>query len=122
MSRLYTFADDSMMGREAGTRGNVMATDYVAREMARIGLRPAGENGTWFQTVPIFIASMDTTRTLNVEGAALSYGSDWLPFHWQYGGRNLPSGTGARSLDGARVIDGGTVGSCNLGSPAAAEG
>ena len=58
MSRLYTFADDSMMGREAGTRGNVMATDYVAREMARIGLRPAGENGTWFQTVPIFIASM----------------------------------------------------------------
>ena len=46
MSRLYPFADDSMMGREAGTRGNVMATDYVAREMARMGLRPAGENGT----------------------------------------------------------------------------
>ena len=41
MSRLYPFADDSMMGRESGTRGNVMATDYVAREMARMGLRPA---------------------------------------------------------------------------------
>jgi len=122
MSRLYAFADDSMMGREAGTRGNVMATDYVAREMARIGLQPAGENGTWFQTVPIFIASMDTTRTLNVEGAALAYGKDWLPFHWQNGGRNLPSGTGTRSLEGARVIYGGTVGSGNLVSPAAAEG
>ena len=48
MSRLYPFADDSMMGREAGTRGNVLATDYVAREFARLGLRPAGENGTWF--------------------------------------------------------------------------
>jgi len=122
MARLYAFADDSMMGREAGTRGNVMATDYVAREMARIGLQPAGENGTWFQTVPIFIASMDTTRTLNVEGAALAYGKDWLPFHWQNGGRNLPSGTGTRSLEGARVIYGGTVGSGNLVSPAAAEG
>jgi hypothetical protein len=122
MSRLYPFADDSMMGREAGTRGNVMATDFIAREMARMGLRPAGENGTWFQTVPIFIATMDTTRTLNVEGTALAYGKDWLPFHSQNGGRNLPIGTGTRSFDGARVIYGGTVGSGNLVSPAAAEG
>ena len=122
MSRLYPFADDSMMGRESGTRGNVMATDYVAREMARMGLRPGGENGGWFQTVPILVATMDTTRTLNVEGTALSYGKDWLPFHSQNGGRNLPVGTGTRSFDGARVIYGGTVGSGNLVSPAAAEG
>ena len=67
MSRLYVFADDSMLGRESTTRGNVMATDYVAREMARIGLRPGGENGTWFQTVPILIATFDTTRTLRVD-------------------------------------------------------
>ncbi len=122
MSRLYQFADDSMMGREAGTRGNVMATDYVAREMARIGLQPAGENGTWFQTVPIFVASIDTTRMLDVGGTSLAYAKDWLPFHWQNGGRNLPMGTGTRSLDGAHVIYGGTVGSGNLISPAAAEG
>ena len=122
MSRLYPFADDSMMGREAGTRGNVMATDYVARQMARIGLQPGGENGTWFQTVPIFVASIDTTRTLDAGGTALAYGKDWLPFHWQNGGRNLPMGTGTRSLDGARVIYGGTVGSGNLVSPSAAEG
>ena len=122
MSRLYPFADDSMMGREAGTRGNVMATDFVAREMARMGLRPGGENGTWFQTVPIFIATMDTTRTLNVEGTALAYAKDWLPFHSQNGGRNLPIGTGTRSFEGARVIYGGTVGSGNLVPPAQADG
>ena len=122
MSRLYVFADDSMMGREAGTRGNVLATDYVAREMARLGLQPGGENGTWFQTVPILIATMDTTRTLNVEGTALAYAKDWLPFHSQNGGRNLPVGTGTRSLEGARVVYGGMVGSGNLVSPAAAEG
>jgi hypothetical protein len=121
MSRLYPFADDSMMGREAGTRGNVMATDFVAREMARIGLQPGGENGTWFQTVPIYVASMDTTRTLDVGGVALAYGKDWLPFHWQNGGRNLPIGTGTRSFDGARAIYGGTVGG-DLVSPTAAEG
>ncbi len=48
-TRLYAYADDSMMGRETGTPGNRMATDYLAREAARIGLQPAGENGTWFQ-------------------------------------------------------------------------
>ena len=39
MSRLYVFADDSMLGRESTTLGNVMAKDYIAREMASMGLR-----------------------------------------------------------------------------------
>jgi hypothetical protein len=122
MSRLYVFADDSMLGREATTLGNVKATDYVAREMARMGLRPGGEHGTWFQTVPILIARMDTTRTLTVEGATLAYGRDFLPFHSVNGGRNLPVGTGTRSMDGARAIYGGQLGSGSLVSPAQAAG
>jgi hypothetical protein len=122
MSRLYVFADDSMLGREATTVGNVKATDYVAREMARLGLRPGGENGSWFQTVPILIATMDTTRTLTVEGTTLSYGRDFLPFHSVNGGRNLPVGTGTRSMDGGRAIYGGQLGSGSLVSPAQATG
>ena len=122
MSRLYPFAHDSMEGREAGTRGNVKATDMIAREMQRIGLRPGGENGSWFQTVPVRIAIMDTTRTLTVDGRALTYGADFLPFHSANGGRNLPVGTGTRSFDGARAIYGGLVGSGNLVSPALAAG
>jgi len=50
-TRLYVYADDSMMGREAGTPGNAKATAYLAAEAARIGLEPAGENGTYFQTI-----------------------------------------------------------------------
>jgi hypothetical protein len=122
MSRLYIFADDSMLGRESTTRGNVMATDYIAREMARMGLRPGGENGTWFQTVPILIATFDTMRTLRIDSATLAYGRDFLPFHSVNGGRNLPVGTGTRSLDGAKVIYGGTVGSGNLVAPTQAAG
>ncbi|HUQ47660.1 MAG TPA: M28 family peptidase [Gemmatimonadaceae bacterium] len=48
-TRLYLYADDSMMGRETGTIGNKMATDYIAGEAARLGLEPAGEKGTYFQ-------------------------------------------------------------------------
>jgi hypothetical protein len=51
-ARLAAFADDSMMGREAGTIWNVKATDWVARQFRELGLAPAGENGGWFQEVP----------------------------------------------------------------------
>jgi hypothetical protein len=50
--RLFAFAGDSMMGREAGTIWNERASGYVASEFRRLGLQPAGENGTFFQTVP----------------------------------------------------------------------
>src|SRR5688500_20284131 len=50
-TRLYIFADDSMMGREAGTLGSVKGTAYLASEAARLGLEPAGENGSYFQDI-----------------------------------------------------------------------
>jgi len=49
--RLTAFAHDSMMGREAGTVWNAKATDYVAAQFRALGLRPAGENGGFFQVV-----------------------------------------------------------------------
>ena len=58
--RLTAFAHDTMMGREAGTIWNLKATDYVASQFKTFGLKPAGENGTWFQTVPN-IRPRDTT-------------------------------------------------------------
>lgn len=63
--RLSAFAADSMMGREAGTIWNERATDYVADQFRRLGLQPAGENGTFFQTVPN-IRVRDTTMTRGV--------------------------------------------------------
>jgi hypothetical protein len=50
--RLTAFAHDTMMGREAGTIWNVKATDYVAAQFKQLGLRPAGEEGGYFQPVP----------------------------------------------------------------------
>src|SRR5689334_7606304 len=71
MTRLYILADDSMLGREAGTLGNVKGTNYVAAEMRRMGLEPGGENGTYFQTVPVIISRIDSTRSLSVNGMPL---------------------------------------------------
>ena len=46
-------ADDLLEGRGTGTRGYDIAARYVAAQLAGIGLAPAGENGTWFQQVPL---------------------------------------------------------------------
>lgn len=77
MSRLYIFADDSMLGRETGTMGNVRGTDYIAAEVKRMGLRPAGENGTYFQTLPFKTRSVDSSSTLTAGTASLGYGAEW---------------------------------------------
>jgi hypothetical protein len=117
MTRLYIIADDSMMGREAGTLGNVMATNYIAREMERMGLRPAGENGGWFQTVPAVTSRVDTAHPISVDGVPLAFGTDVVPFNAASGGRALPVGSTTRSLDGARVVYGGELGGALI-SPA----
>lgn len=79
MTRLYIFADDSMQGREAGTIGNVKGTDYIASELRRLGLVPAGDDGTYFQTVPYKTRTLDTLSAVAVDGATLRLGEDFLP-------------------------------------------
>src|ERR1044071_7973316 len=50
--RLGIFADDSMGGRRAGTEDHRRATRYLAAEVQRLGLKPAGDGGTFLQRVP----------------------------------------------------------------------
>jgi Zn-dependent M28 family amino/carboxypeptidase len=61
-----TLADDRFEGREAGTRGYDLAADYVAKRYRELGLAPAGDDGTYFQAVPLLRA------TIQQEGAALA--------------------------------------------------
>jgi len=79
MTRLYIYADDSMMGRDASTAGNVKATDYIAAQVRRIGLQPAGDSGTYFQTIPLKSRSLDTASTFTVPGGPLVAFADYVP-------------------------------------------
>src|SRR4029077_15615620 len=79
MTRLYILSDDSMLGREAGTPGNVKGTDYIAAEIKRAGLVPAGDDGTYFQTIPLKTRTFDTTSTFTVAGVPLAAFTDYLP-------------------------------------------
>lgn len=44
-------ASDDLEGREAGTPGFDLAADYVAAEFSEIGLKPAGDAGSYMQTI-----------------------------------------------------------------------
>src|ERR1043165_6834237 len=66
--RLYVYADDSMMGRKAGTPGNDKATQYIADELRRMGVQPGGENGTYFQIVPILHLQASRSKAITVDG------------------------------------------------------
>jgi hypothetical protein len=79
-TRLYQFADDSMEGRRIGERGNVKGTDYIASEFKRLGLKPAGDNGTYFQTLAFGPSAFSVAASqLSVAGAAATVKIDWVP-------------------------------------------
>jgi len=44
---------DLLEGRGPGTRGAELAAEYIATQFALAGVEPAGDNGTYFQKVPL---------------------------------------------------------------------
>jgi hypothetical protein len=112
MTRLYILADDSMGGREAGTIGNFKGTDYIAAEAKRMGLLPAGDNGTYFQVLPFKTRTIDTTSSLSAGGTPLAFGTDWVG-----------SGNVSAAMPDLQVVWGGTLGdSASLIAPEQATG
>ena len=78
MTRLYIYADDSLMGRSFGTDYNVRATNYIEREARRMGLVPAGDSGGYFQYLPAVRRALDPASTVTVEGASFRAGVDFI--------------------------------------------
>src|SRR5262245_19368675 len=77
--RLFTIAHDSMGGRDTGSRGNWLTAEYIASEFKKLGLEPAGESGSYYQTIPFRHVFPDTATRLNAGSVALTIGRDILP-------------------------------------------
>ena len=65
--RIAALADDAFEGRGPAAEKGEQAADWIAAEMARVGLQPAGENGSWFQTVGM------VEQTLDENASALTF-------------------------------------------------
>lgn len=77
-TRLYIFSDDSMQGRQVGTVGNMKGTAYIASELKRLGVDPAGDNGGYFQRLPYVVRQFARTPTLSLGGTALTLNVDFV--------------------------------------------
>jgi len=95
MTRVYLYADDSMMGRAAGTEYNLKATAYIESEVRRLKLIPAGDSGSYFQNVPLVTRGLDATSTISIEGTSLK---PWDEFVARDPGR------ATRPFDGTQTI------------------
>jgi len=70
-------ADDKLKGRGPGTEGYQMAVDYVVKRLKSLGVKPAGENGTWLQEVKLRKATTGTTSVSLSSGGDLKAGTDY---------------------------------------------
>ncbi|MES1259633.1 MAG: hypothetical protein ABUL71_03490, partial [Gemmatimonadota bacterium] len=78
MTRLYKYADDSMMGRYVGSEYHIKATAYIEQEVRKLGLQPGGTNGSFFQDIGVVHRSFDLASTLTVDGVSYKAGVDFL--------------------------------------------
>jgi Zn-dependent M28 family amino/carboxypeptidase len=58
------FLSDSLLeGRRTGTRGQEIAAKFMAAQFEAMGLKPAGDKGTYFQSVPFRGSHVDASQT-----------------------------------------------------------
>src|SRR5262245_3507895 len=116
MTRVYIFADDSLMGREVGTEYHLKATAYIEREVRRLGLQPAGDNGTFFQNIQVNSHPLAKDNTLSANGKTFNAWTDYVPRDNRVFGP-------VKSIDGTEIVYGGVIGDAStMISQAAAAG
>jgi Zn-dependent M28 family amino/carboxypeptidase len=66
---LNFLASDLLEGRGTGQRGGDIAAAYIAAQFQIAGLKPAGENGTYMQMVPLNGVTAQPESTLKISAA-----------------------------------------------------
>src|SRR5262249_144752 len=89
---------DSMLGRRAGTLGNVRGNAYIVAELKRLGLKPAGDSSGFLQRVPMVSYAVDTARSgLRAGSASLEAFHEYYPSQDSFAAPSRP-------LDGAQLV------------------
>lgn len=75
-------ASDALEGRGVGTKGGRLATEYIASQLKAEGVKPGGDDGTYFQRVPLIGSQTQPDATLTISGGGknvpLKYVTDWV--------------------------------------------
>jgi len=60
---IFFLASDAMAGRNSTSHEDRIATDFIAAEFMRLGLKPVGDSGTYFQQMEILTGELDRQHT-----------------------------------------------------------
>jgi Zn-dependent M28 family amino/carboxypeptidase len=71
-------SSDLLEGRGVGTRGGQLAADFIATEFEMAGAKPAGDNGTYFQKVPLMGVATQPDAQLAAMGGGRTVALKWL--------------------------------------------
>lgn len=95
-------ASDLLEGRSPGDRGGKIATEYLVSQMRIVGAKPAGDNGTYLQKVPLVGVTTKPGATLTA-----SKGSQTISFRYldDFAGQSREQ-TPASEWDGDAVFVG----------------
>lgn len=88
---ITALASEEMEGRLTGTKGGELATAYVADAFRHLGLEPAGDRDSFFQsfefTAGVDLGPENTLTLLHKEGeSSFTVGSDWTPLSFSQTG------------------------------------
>lgn len=78
---LSFIASDEMEGRDTPSRGLDTAARFIAMNLSRWGLKPAGDDGSFFQKISLSRELIDKTETrAQLNNQLLTLGEDYIPF------------------------------------------
>jgi hypothetical protein len=80
MQHVTYLASDALKGRGDGSPELDQAADYIAQQFQKAGLKPAGDNGTYFQNFEITTgATLGKDNALSIAGVTLKIDRDFIP-------------------------------------------
>ena len=88
LSHIKALASPEMQGRGAGTQGIEKARHYIESEFRRLGLKPAGPEGSWTQALQVTTgAKPGSGNHLSLKGTDLHFGRDYQPISFSSSGK-----------------------------------
>lgn len=74
-AHLTYIASDLLEGRDTPSRGLDLAAAYIAANLAQWGVKPAGDNGSYFQKIPLYLNKINPNETYcEIAGARFPFG------------------------------------------------
>ncbi|MGI9625901.1 MAG: M28 family peptidase [Longimicrobiales bacterium] len=122
MAHVRYLADDALEGREVASAGERCAAAYIVDQFEAMGLLPAGDHHTFYQSWDVRVGSQlasgnQFTIEQGAESLELALGEAWIPFGYSGPGpvdgraTAMPEGQGAgqpHTLDGVVLLLEGT--------------